>query len=145
MFGWIDRAWNSVAGRIGNDISSWVHSLIRGLYSFLSLIFGPVGAAWSYLWKHVINYHDWMGRTVDEIYRALRDGYDWINNEGHEVYYYITHPAQLIDRLWDPLWAKAESEIVNVAERAGKFVIAFVLKNVGTVVRIAEDIIDAVF
>lgn len=144
MFGWIDRAWQSVTGRISNDISSWVHDLVRGLYSFLAAIFAPVGAAWSYLWNNVINYHDWIGKLGDETYRALRDAYDWINREGYELYYYLTHPDKFVERIFDPLLAKLESDAVSVAERLGKFTAMLILKNVKTIVTIVEDIANAV-
>lgn len=144
MFNWIDNAWHRVTGTIDSTVASWVHALVRGLYSFLSSIFLPVGSAWSYLWTHVINYHDWLGKLSTEIYRALDDAYDWINKEGYEVYYYITHPVQLVELIYDDIIAKVESTAVSTAEKLGKFTLALIIKNVKTIVTIAEDIFDAV-
>jgi hypothetical protein len=144
MFSWIDNAWHSVTGRISSDIANWVHDLIRGLYTFLSAIFLPVSSAWDWLYKNILNYHAWIGRLVDEVYRAMRDAYDWINKEGYLVYYYISYPASLVDRIYDSIIAKIEATAESTAEKLGRFTLALIVKNVKTIVTVVEDIVDAI-
>jgi hypothetical protein len=145
MFGWIDRVWHSATGKIDSTIANWVHGLIHGLYSFLSLIFGPVGDAWSQLSKDV---YDWLKEHADwtiTVAHAIEDAYRWINKEGYEVYHYISHPSLLVDLLWDANVAKLETEAWDVGEKLGKFFLSLIYKNLKKFVLLIEDIFDAVF
>jgi hypothetical protein len=145
MFRWIDGLWNATGGKIDATISRWVHDALHGLWAFLSSIFLPVRAAWDYLWNHVVNYHDWIGHLGTELYRALRDAYDWINHNGYILWYYITHPDKLVALIYDDIIVKIEDEAVSTAEKLGKFFLALIIKNVKTLVTVIEDIVDAVF
>lgn len=49
MFGWIRRMYDAVSGDIDETVRGWVHDLVNGLYGFLHLIFGDIGAAWDKL------------------------------------------------------------------------------------------------
>ena len=145
MFNWIDSVFHKATGAISSTIASWVHDLVRGLYSFLAAIFVPVAAAWDLLWKNVATYIDTADRHALDVVNALKKVFDWINEEGYEVYYYISNPPKLVDLLWDDIISKLESTAEDTAEKIGTFVLSFVYKNLKTVVTIAEDIIDAVF
>lgn len=145
MFKWIDNAWKSVTGFIDSNIANWVRDLIHGLYFFLNIIFGNVGGAWSDL-KDIV---DFFGAKLvthfDAIYRAISDAYKWINKEGFLVYWYLTHPAQLIDLLWESLIVKLETEAWQVAPRLGKFFLSLLLGNLNRFLNLIEDVFDAVF
>jgi hypothetical protein len=145
VFNWIDSVFHKATGAISSTIASWVHDLVRGLYSFLAAIFIPVSAAWNLLWKDVTTYADTEERYALDVVNALKKVFDWINKEGYEVDYYISNPEKLVDLLWDDVLSKLESTAEDTAEKIGTFALSFIYKNLKTVVTIAEDIIDAVF
>jgi hypothetical protein len=144
MFGWIDKLWHNTIGKIPGVISDWVHSLIHGLYSFLSLIFLPVSAAWSDFVGDINSFIDGALSFSIQVVRHIADILDWIGKEGYEVYYYITHPSQFVLKLWDPFWAYVEHEALSLSEKLGKFFFALFYKNMRTFITIIEDILDAV-
>jgi hypothetical protein len=145
MFSWIDRVFHSATSAISSAVAEWVHGLVHGLYMFLSLIFGPVGDAWSELSKSV---YDWLKEHADwtiTVAHALEDAYRWINHEGYEVYHYISHPSLLVNLIWNDIIAKLETEAWTVAEKLGKFFLSLIYKNLKRFVLLIEDIFDAVF
>jgi len=144
MFNWIDSAWHRATGAIDSTIANWVHALVRGLYSFLHVIFGDVGRAWDNYWREVHGFIAGARLFADKVIGALKDAFDWINKEGYLVYYYISHPIKLVDLVYDALLGKIESTAVDTAERLGKFFLAFILKNLKTFITVLEDIVNAV-
>jgi hypothetical protein len=144
MFGWIDKAWQWAAGNIGGTIVSWVHDVIRGFWYVLNALFGNVTGAWSGL-KDIFDFFgSKIERFFDEVYRAIREAYGWINTHGYLVYYYITHPAKLVDLLWEALIANLESTAWETAERLGKFFLSLILRNLEKFLMLIEDILHAV-
>jgi hypothetical protein len=144
MFNWIDSAWHRVTGTIDSTIANWVHALIRGLYSFLHVIFGDVGKAWDAFWKDVHVFAATVGMYFDATMVSLNAVYGWINSEGNKAYYYISNPIKLVDLIYNELLGKIEATAEDTAERLGKFVLALIVKNVKTIVTVVEDIFDAV-
>lgn len=144
MFGWIDRAWRSVTGSVSSTVADWVHDVIHGLYWFLNIIFGNVGGAWSDL----KNIFDFLGSKIeqyaDDVWRAIYDAYKWINREGWLVYYYITHPAALVDLLWESLISKIEAQAWDTGKRLGEFFTSLILSHLQRFLTLIEDILNAI-
>jgi hypothetical protein len=145
VLNWIENVYRSVTGKIDSTIASWVHALVHGLYQWITAIFGPVGRAWDDLWKTVSAFVAAHDTFAVRVINALKAAYDWINKEGYLVYYYISHPSQLVILIIDPLLAYIEKEAVSVSEKLGTFVLTFITHNLKTVITIVEDIVDAVF
>jgi hypothetical protein len=144
MFSWIDKAYQWLSGKVDSVLASWVHDVVRGFWYVLNALFGNVTGAWSAL-KDILDFFgSKIERLFDETYRAIRDTYDWINNQGYLVYYYITHPAQLVDLLWEALIANLETTAWETAERLGKFFLSLFLRNLEKFLTLIEDILNAV-
>jgi hypothetical protein len=168
MFGWIARAYNWATGKIDSTVAGWVHDLINGLYGFLRTIFGDVGNAWDYFWLswqatgtsllgffasvgHGFYYlwHVWVPGLWHwifiELLDPLRRAWDWIHHEGTILWYYITHPAELVAYIYDDIILRIEKLAWATAEKLGEFFLALIIKHLTTLVHVVEDIIDAVF
>lgn len=70
--------FDSVTGSIDNTVQRWVHDLINGLYGFLHLIFGVVGAAWEQFMNSLRDIEHGLGSFIDQVgqtfyhlYRAI--------------------------------------------------------------------------
>lgn len=144
MFGWIDRAYHSVTGKIDSAVASWVHALIHGLYLFLSTIFGDVGAAWDDLVKDGELFLSAVDVLGDTVYDSLHDLYTWVNKYGKELVGWIEHPSTLVDLLWDDILSKLEKEAWTAGEKLGKFFLSLILHNLKRFATLLEDILDAV-
>jgi hypothetical protein len=143
MFGWIRNAFDWASGKIDDTIRGWVSDLIHGLYAFLHLIFGAVGAGWDELSRYAYDLRVALDKFSSATARGFDDLYHWINKEGREVFYYITHPAKLVDLIWDDILAKLEREAWTVGERLGKFFMSLILHNLKRFMLLLEDILHA--
>lgn len=168
MFGWISRAIGWAVNSLPTDIVHWVGDLINGVYGFFHTVSGLVGAAWAILFtnlkdnvdsaigfiKEVTHFATWlidvwwpglwkwfMQHVVSPLDTALK----WLAHEGATIWHYISHPADLVDLIWDDLIAKLETEAWVTGEKLGKFFLALLIKNLATFLKILEDVIDAVF
>jgi hypothetical protein len=166
MFRWIGSIYNSATGAVDDAVRSFVHVLINGLYSFLHTIFGLVGDAWklyrdanSQLRKgledfsvavqsafHRIikvwipDFTRWVTRHIlDPLLGAIR----WIDNEGRIMWHYLTHPADLVNLIWDYLIVKTEHEAWNISGKLGKFFVSLFAHNMKRFLLLIEDIIHA--
>jgi hypothetical protein len=166
MFAWLARAVSAVTGTVSSTISGWVHDVVAGLYSFLHTIFGLVGKAWDGLTRSVGDFvhsaeafADWVASGFEHLYRYLipgilawihRDILDpllgalrWIETKGAEVYYYISHPAALVDLIWDDVIAKLESAAVSDTEKLGNWLIGLLYNHTKQLLTMIEDVLDA--
>lgn len=144
MFNWIDKAYQWLSGKVDSVLASWVHDIVRGFWYVLNALFGNVTGAWSAL-KDVFDFFgSKIERYFNEVYRAISDAYNWINTKGYLVYYYITHPAQLVDLIWEALIANLESTAWETADRLGKFFLSLFLRNLEKFLMLIEDILNAV-
>lgn len=144
MFNWIDKLYHTVTGKIDQTVADWVHALIHGLYAFLASIFGPVARAWDAFWRDISGYVQSGLLFASHVVTLLHDAFAWINKEGYEVYYYITHPSKLVDLLWSFILTKFETDSVHAAEKLGTFFLHLLVRNLKTVLHVLEDIVDAV-
>lgn len=167
MFNWIGKAYDAVSGAIDNTVARWVHDLVNGLYSFLHIIFGDVGKAWHDFWTGIgilRHYADefgtavyralrhlfvvwipdiihWVERDIlDPLLRALR----WIEHEGAIIWHYISHPADLVELIYNDLIRKIESAAWDTAKILGRFAVALVYHNLERFLTLAEDVLDAI-
>jgi hypothetical protein len=144
MFNWIDKAYQWLSGKVDSVLASWVHDVVRGFWYVLNALFGNVTSAWSQL-KDIFDFFgSKIERYFNETYRAISDAYNWINTRGYLVYYYITHPAKLVDLLWEALIANLESTAWETADRLGKFFLSLFLRNLEKFLMLIEDILNAV-
>ena len=167
MFNWIAHAYRVVTGAIDSTVQRWVHDLINGLYSFLHVIFGDVRKVWGYLWRDVGTFWQAIDHFGITVYRALNHLYrkwipdiihwierdilaplirawHWILHEGAIMWHYISHPALLVDYLWEHLIIKIEREAWNVADRLGRFAVALIWRNLNHFLILIEDVLDAI-
>lgn len=86
--------------------------------------------------------------VVNDVWRPLHNDVtaiiDWIRKIGDVVWYYISHPAVLVDLIWDHLIFKLEAESWNVAAKLGRFGLSLVVRHVKRFALLAEDILDAI-
>lgn len=87
----------------------------------------------------------WVVNDIwNPIWHILTQAWDWILHEGATAWHYITHPADLVDLIWENLIIKLEKESWNVGARLGRFSISLIVHNLRTFVLLVEDIIDAI-
>lgn len=168
MFGWIRKAFDWTTGKIDNLTASWVNTLIRGIWTFLTSLFRTVIDAWNDFyngakalakgladlaaevydwtkWLLDVFWKDWL-RWVDvHIIKPLLVAWHWVIHEGAIVWHYLTHAADLVEFFWDALIAKLEKEAWTIGDKLGTFFLALVIKNLEKFAHLIEDIIDAVF
>lgn len=144
MFRWLDSVWHTVTGTVPATISRWVHDALRGLWSFLSTIFLGVADAWDDLVKDASNYIGEIDAFAVSVAGKLIDVYRWINKYGSVLVDWILHPSNLVDFIWDDIIAKLEREAWDVTEKLGKFFLSLIFKNIPTLIKVLEDILDAV-
>jgi hypothetical protein len=168
VFSWLAKAYDWATGKIDSTVASWVNTIVRGIWTFLHSLFSTVITAWndfyngvkalaSGLGKLASEVYDWIKWLLDVFWRDFQDwlrkyveaplkvAYDWVVHEGATVWHYITHPADLVDLIWDNLIAKIESSAWDVGEKLGSFFLALIIKNLDKFVTLVEDIINAVF
>lgn len=80
----------------------------------------------------------------DDVARGFHDLYTWVDREGREVWYYISHPGKLVDLIWDDLISKLEGDAWNVGDKLGKFLLSLILHNIKRFALLVEDIVHAV-
>lgn len=73
MWGWIRRAYDSVAGKIDDTVRHWVHDLINGVYGFIHTVFHYVAAAWVTLWHDVYDTVIHVARFMQQAEGAIWD------------------------------------------------------------------------
>jgi len=87
----------------------------------------------------------WVVRNVwQPIWRTLTPIFHWITHEGATLWHYLTHPAELVDLLWDHLLAKLEREAWVAGRLLGRFFLSLVVHNVRTFAILVEDIVTAI-
>jgi hypothetical protein len=144
MLKWITNAYNSTIGRLDDSVASWVKNLVLGLWHYLASIFTPVSRAW----------HDFTGiigtlKTLltsfgETVVARFLDLYGWVNKEGYEVYYYISHPDKLAGLVVDGVVAQVEKDALAMGEKLGKFFLSLIINHVVDFAKTVEDIIDAI-
>lgn len=167
MFAWIAKAYSWASGKIDSTIAGWVHDVVNGLYAFLHAIFTDVGEAWKVLvstadgvWRILDQFASFVATAFEHLYKVwipdiiswithdildpLLKAVAWIANEGATMWHYISHPADLVDLIWDDVIAKLETDTVNTAEKLGGWFMTLLLKNTDKFVEMMEDIIDAI-
>lgn len=168
MFSWIAKAFDWATGKIDSTVASWVNTVIRGIWSFLTSLFSVVIDAWNTFygavkdvahgiatlaletynwtkWLLDVFWHDWLVWLGAHVLKPLEDAYNWVVHEGATVWHYLTHAADLVDFLWDALLAQLESQAWAAADKLGQFFLALIIKNLKHFASLIEDIIDAVF
>lgn len=167
MFNWIRKAFDWATGKIDSTVASWVNTLIRGIWTFLSSLFRSVIDAWNtfyngvktlakgladfaaetydwFKWFLDVFWHNWLNWVNVHIIKPLLVAWHWVIHEGAIVWHYLTHAADLVEFLWDALIAKIEKEAWTVAEKLGTFFLALFIKNLRKFLELIEDVIDAV-
>lgn len=175
LFSWIDDAWqwlwrhvewfgkqfNIVLSEISHtfwhiiyvtipSVVRWASRLIAELRQFIEHVWKWIQNAVDQLYKFIArvirDVRDWV---IRDIWRPLHDSllaaWHWILNEGHLVYFYITHPDKLVDLIWDWLIQKLEKEAWNVGRKLGRFFLALIIHNLRPFVNLVEDILNAIF
>lgn len=168
MFNWIAKAYDWATGKIDSTIASWVNTIVRGMWSFLTSLFAAVMLAWNQFYGSVkaavhgivtlaeetynwtkwlldVFWHQWMTWVGEHILKPLSTAWNWVVHEGAIVWHYLTHAADLVNFLWDALIANLESEAWSVGGQLGEFFLALVVKNLTSFAKLIEDILDAVF
>ena len=168
MFSWIAKAFNWATGKIDSTVASWVNTVIRGIWTFLTSLFGAVITAWNDFYNGVkaaahgiatlaeetynwtkwlldVFWHQWLTWLGTHVLKPLTTAWNWVTHEGATVWYYLTHAADLVNFLWDALIANLESKAWSVGEKLGQFFLALIVKNLTNFAKLIEDILDAVF
>jgi hypothetical protein len=144
MLNWIKDAYNSVFGKIDNSIASWVRGLVTGLWHYLASIFSPVSKAWHEFATGIGRLETLLTGYGASVVLRFQDIYAWINKEGHIVYYYISHPDKLATLVIDGVIAQLEADTMANAEKLGKFFLSLIMKHLPALLKVIEDILDAV-
>lgn len=168
VFNWLRKAFDWTTGKIDQVTASWVNTVVRGIWTFLTSLFRGVIDAWNDFYKasqalghglallasstwHWVTWfldvfwRQWLKWVEDHIIKPLLVAWHWVIHEGAIVWHYLTHAADLVAFFWDALIAKLEHESWTVAEKLGDFFLALVVKNLRRFAELVEDILDAVF
>jgi hypothetical protein len=168
VFDWIRKAFDWATGKVDSITASWVNTLIRGVWTFLTGLFRTVIDAWNDFYTAAMHYADsailffaevynwikwfldvfwrqWLAWVHKNIIEPLLVAYHWVIHEGAIVWHYLTHAADLVEFFWDALIVKLEAESWNIGEKLGKFFLSLIIKNLDKFAHLIEDIIDAVF
>lgn len=166
MLQWLVNQYNSITGTIDRNVQNWVNNLLQSFYAFLHTIFGNVSDEWEGFtkaittlrtgvtdlgtWAHYVLHYIlkvWVPQFTQYVDKnalePLATALKWISDDGKLVTQYLTDPDKLAEFIFDSLIAKLESSAATTAETMGKFLTALFVKNVGLLLRIIEDIIDA--
>jgi len=82
--------------------------------------------------------------VYDPLLRFISTAWQWITHEGTTLWYYLTHPDELVSLLWTSLLAKLEADAWNAGQLLGRFLLSLVLHNVKRFALLIEDIVMAV-
>lgn len=116
---WVIEIWHSIAVEF-NAVRHWTAALVDAARTWV------VRDIWSPIW------------------RTLTPVFSWVTHEGATLWHYLTHPADLINLLWDHMLAKMEHEAWTAGRLLGRFFLALVIHNVKTFAILIEDIITAI-
>ena len=167
MLTWLANAVGRAGSAVSSAVTGWVHAVIAGVYSFLHSIFGDVRGAWrdfvtgALLLRNALDdfgsevargfellFEKWIPGIIkwvtNTVYKLALDAWHWITTDGAKIYYYITHPAALVDLIFDALLAEIENTAWDTAEKLGSFSVALIWKNLPKFLALIEDILDAI-
>jgi hypothetical protein len=166
VFDWIAKAYNWAVGKVDTTTAGWVHDILSTLWGFLHSLFGVVITAWDDFYTRVKNFITGIGHfivAVDDaftylwhvwwkkvwayitvhIIKPLLSAVHWVEHEGLTIWHYITHPADLVDLIFDPLVTKIEAEAWSLGDKLGKFFLSLMVKNLKRFLTLMEDVLDA--
>lgn len=144
MLNWIRDAFNATIGKLPSDITTWTRDLIGGLWHYLASIFSPVSRAWDDFTKAISTLKAILTSFGIAVVNRISDIYQWINKEGYLVYYYITHPDKLLILAVSGVSTLAAGDALAIVDKLGVFTVRLVMHNLEKLIKVAEDVIDAI-
>jgi len=144
MLNWIRDAYHWATGSIGGTVIGWINGLITGVWHYLESIFAPVSAEWHEFANAWGTIEKFFQDFLNAVHVRFTDVIGWINKEGYEVYYYISHPDKLAGLVVEGVIATAESDAFAYGEKLGKFFAGLIKAHLKDFITMIEDILDAV-
>lgn len=142
MLNWFRRAFDTVTGGVDRAVVTLIHVVISGLYAFLHIIFSGVLTAWDDLVKVAENFRKMLDAWIGDVERRFSEVYGWLNKEGRELWYYITHPDALAKLIFRDIIRVLLSDIEWTGETVLGYAIELLLRHRDTALRLAENVID---
>lgn len=145
MFDWLTRT----AGRYWHDVTSsvsgFVHTVVGGIASLLSSLFGNVSRAWDDM------VHGARDLEVSALafaascwmkFSEITDHFipDW----AYKAWWWVTHPEALAAMLLWHLVAALERNAFAAAQYLGEFALHLVLRSLRRLLHLAEAVLAAV-
>lgn len=128
MFGWIEHIFSNAGSAIADAVKSLVHTLIRGLYSFLHDIFRAQWDAWNAFWNGVTSLYrgtyDFALSTFRKfahLYRVIIKG---LNDYIKWVYNTVVHLAYVLYKQISDALAHAYHDLLSRLDALRKWAIA---------------------
>lgn len=155
-------AWQGLAGfmrEVTYSLSFIVHYLFPATLKRIDALVGAVKHYAIDVYDFAVHVYDTLRNLIaaglrdlktfvlQDVYKPLFDfitqAWHWITHEGAVVFYYISHPAALVELIWDELVAKLEAEAWNIGSKLGKFFVSLIVHNLQRFVLLLEDILSA--
>lgn len=153
---------------MGSAVAALVHAAVAGLYGFLHILFGNVKLSWSDLFGAVGIFWDgadkafhWVGQSLYKLWKVwipqelhwiavhlldpLLKLVSWVAHQGTTMWFYFTHPASLVDLIFEYLIVKLEATAWATTKKLGSFLLSLIVHHLDQFVSLIEDILDAVF
>jgi hypothetical protein len=131
------------------DVIRWASRFIHDVWTYAIDVFRWTIRQFDWVKHWVLALWDDLRRWVihdiwDPIWHTLYPVWHWVVNEGKALWNLVTHPALLVDWIWEHLLVKIEREAWNAGRLLGRFFISLVFHNLKTFFVLLEDIIDAI-
>lgn len=175
IFTLVGTAWDDVFGAayaLAHNVADFVRAVyerfyylsyivLRGIVNWANKLIGEVLKYAQEVYHYAITEFDRLRHDIatwlddlrhwvvldiwDPIWRTLSPAWTWITHEGTALWHYLTHPADLVDLLWNFLLVKIEKEAWTAGKLLGRFFLSLIVHNLRTFVLLLEDIVDSVF
>lgn len=145
MLGWLERLFGGIGGRVDRAIAALLRAGLSGIAVAVEFVFTDVTRQWS---AAVNDFRD-FARFIDEhahsVYESLRHILTyWIPRYAFTAWWWVTHPASLVQILGWHLVRWMEDNAWDVAHWLGGFAVSLVLRNPRRFARAVEQIIAAI-
>lgn len=131
------------------DVVRWADKFIHNVWTYAIDVFHWTIHALDVLRHDIAHWLDLLRQWVvhdiwNPIWRTLAPAWKWITHEGYALWNLVTHPALLVDWIWNHLLLKIEREAFIAGKLLGRFFLSLILHNLRAFLVLIEDIIDSV-
>lgn len=134
----------------------WIPQIVRWIRRLITQVIHDLMALYHWAVREFARFRHWVAALFDAfrywvinniwkpLYKSLLAAWHWIDHEGSVLWFYITHPAKLVDLIWEALIERLERDAWSLGHRLGTFFFALIYHNLKRAVLLAEDILNSV-